>query len=121
LESQTPGRAATRFKPGHAPVKNDMRVVFQTKRIFAVASSDLAEELIALALCATDERVKAVCLVACLGMAGIKPHDFDPENERKAVGRQSAKLEIDRLSTEERAELRRLLLLATPVESEASL
>jgi hypothetical protein len=66
--------------------------------------------LIELAKNAEDERVRSVCLVAVLDRAGIRGEDYNPDRDHDI----RPKLDLSRLSSEERGELRRLLELARP-------
>jgi hypothetical protein len=61
--------------------------------------------LIKLALTAEDERVKSVALIACLGNAGVKPTDFDPNADKG----DAPTINVDNLTADERAILRALL------------
>jgi hypothetical protein len=49
------------------------------------ASPEAMRELVALAKTAEDERVRAVCLVAVLDRAGVKPIDSDATQDEQAV------------------------------------
>lgn len=83
------------------------RAYFECRRMLRDNSLELTRELIALALTAGDERVKSVCLIACLDRSGIKPMDYDPNAEKEASA-----LDLARLSPHQRQTLRELLQAA---------
>ncbi len=98
---RTIGRA---FKPGVSGNPTGMsKVYIRTREMVRQASEELMSELITLALTAQDERVKSVCLIACLDRAGLRPIDHDPTDKPKAP------LDVSKLSPEERDQLRGFL------------
>jgi hypothetical protein len=82
----------------------------QCRKIARAASPEMMRGLIELAKNAEDERVRSVCLVAVLDRAGIRGEDYNPDRDPDL----RPKLDVSRLSPEERGELRRLLELAMP-------
>ena len=56
----------------------------ESRRIARAASPDVMRELVRLALSAEDERVRSLCAVAVLDRAGVRPIDFDPNEEKQA-------------------------------------
>jgi hypothetical protein len=58
------------------------RFYHEARKIAREASPEAMRELVALAKTAEDERVRAVCLVAVLDRAGVKPIDYDPAQDQ---------------------------------------
>jgi hypothetical protein len=58
------------------------RFYHEARKIAREASPEAMRELVALAKTAEDERVRAVCLVAVLDRAGVKPIDYDPTQDQ---------------------------------------
>jgi hypothetical protein len=86
-----PGRP---FQPGQSGNPGGLpRFYYEARKLARQAAPDVMQELIRLALSAQDERVRSVCAVAVLDRAGIRPVDFDP-NEQFA--------HIDSMTLEER-------------------
>jgi hypothetical protein len=113
--ARTFGRANTRWTPGVSGNPSGInRTVHQARKLFRIRAPELAEQLIHLALTAEDERVKSVCLIACLGNAGIKPQEYDP-NADKPDG---PTLNVDALTAEQRAQLRYLLQQAATLPAD---
>jgi hypothetical protein len=113
--ARTFGRANTRWTPGVSGNPGGVnRTVHQARKLFRVRAPELAEQLINLALNAEDERVKSVCLIACLGNAGIKPQEYDP-NADKPDG---PTINVGALSAEQRDQLRYLLQQAATLPDE---
>ena len=57
------------------------RFYYECRRIARDASPEMMRGLIELARTAQDERVKSVALVAVLDRAGIRPIDYDPNEQ----------------------------------------
>ena len=57
------------------------RFYHEARKIAREASPEVMRELVTLARTAEDERVRAVCLVAVLDRAGVKPMDYDPSQD----------------------------------------
>jgi hypothetical protein len=57
------------------------RFYYECRRIARDASPEMIRGLIELARTAQDERVRSVCAVAVLDRAGIRPVDFDPNEQ----------------------------------------
>ena len=81
------------------------RIYHRSKKIFEAHSEELAARLIYLALNAEDERVSAMCTVTGLGIAGLRPRDYDPATDKG----DRAAIDVSRLSDEQREQLRGLL------------
>lgn len=60
------------------------KTYFECRQLARQASPDMMRELIRLAQNAEDERVRSVCAIAVLDRAGVKPIDFDPNEEKDA-------------------------------------
>lgn len=58
------------------------RFYHEARKIAREASPEAMRGLVALAKTAEDERVRAVCLVAVLDRAGVKPIDYDPTQDQ---------------------------------------
>jgi hypothetical protein len=107
-------KAAFRWKPGQSGNPSGLsRVYSRCRRMVRDASPELMAELINLALTAEDERVKSVCLIACLDRAGLRATDYDPakDDERPAF-------DASALTAEERAQMRELLAKMRPAKVE---
>jgi hypothetical protein len=75
-----------RFPPGQSGNPNGQsRFYHECRKIAREASPEMMRGLIELAKTAEDERVRSVCIVAVLDRAGVKPIDFDPDEEAKAM------------------------------------
>jgi hypothetical protein len=61
------------------------RFYHQAREVARKASPQAMQDVVDLSHNAEDERVRSVCLVAVLDRAGVKPIDFDP-NEEKSRG-----------------------------------
>jgi hypothetical protein len=81
------------------------RFYHEARKIAREASPDAMKELVALAKTAEDERVRAVCLVAVLDRAGVKPIDYDPTQDQQAP----PTWDLGQLTPEEREDLKVLL------------
>jgi hypothetical protein len=76
-----PGRP---FQPGQSGNPGGMSTFYyEFRRIARDASPEMMRGLIELARTAQDERVKSVALVAVLDRAGIRPIDYNPEDQFK--------------------------------------
>ena len=58
------------------------RFYHEARKIAREASPEVMRELVTLARTAEDERVRAVCLVAVLDRAGVRPMDYDPAQDQ---------------------------------------
>jgi len=85
------------------------KLYHQVRRRFQAASEEIAASLIELALTAEDERVKSVCLIACLDRAGIRPIDHDP-----SLTAERPVIDVSRLTDQQRQQLRDLLAAMSP-------
>jgi hypothetical protein len=103
-----------RFQPGvSGNPSGQSHFYHQCRKIARAASPEMMYGLIELANNAEDERVRSVCLVAVLDRAGVRGEDYNPDRDPEI----RPKLDVSRLSPEERGELRRLLELATLQQS----
>jgi hypothetical protein len=73
---------AFRWPKGKSGRTEMVRFYYEARRIARQASPATMKELVRLSLEAEDERVRSVCCVAVLDRAGVKPIDFDPNEER---------------------------------------
>ena len=80
------------------------RFYHEARKIAREASPEAMRELVALAKTAEDERVRAVCLVAVLDRAGVKPIDYDPTQDQMQPTWDPGSLDL-----EEREQLKALL------------
>jgi hypothetical protein len=76
---------AFRWPKGKTGRTDMARFYHQAREIARKASPQAMQDLVDLSHDAEDERVRSVWLVAVLDRAGVKPIDFDP-NEDKASG-----------------------------------
>ena len=81
------------------------RFYHEARRIAREASPEAMRELVVLAKTAEDERVRAVCLVAVLDRAGVKPIDYDPTRDQQTP----PTWDPGALTPEDRADLKALL------------
>jgi hypothetical protein len=87
------------------PPASPNRVYQECRKIARMCSPEMMWGLVNLACTAEDERVRSVSLIAVLDRAGIKPMDYDPDEET----RQLHKLPL----AERKARLRELIDQAT--------
>jgi hypothetical protein len=81
------------------------RFYHEARKIAREASPEAMRELVALAKTAEDERVRAVCLVAVLDRAGVKPIDYDSTQDQQTP----PTWDPGSLDPEEREQLKALL------------
>jgi hypothetical protein len=81
------------------------RFYHEARKIAREASPEAMRELVALAKTAEDERVRAVCLVAVLDRAGVKPIEYDPTQDQQTP----PTWDPGSLDPEEREQLKALL------------
>jgi hypothetical protein len=75
---------AFRFPKGQSGNPNGQsRFYHEARKIAREASPQAMRDLVELSRTAADERVRAVCLVAILDRAGVKPIDYDPREEKQ--------------------------------------
>jgi hypothetical protein len=82
VESRLKSAYPWRWQPGQSANPTGVASFFREAiRIAREASPEMMVGLVNLARNAEDERVKSVCLVAVLDRAGIRPQDYDPNQE----------------------------------------
>jgi hypothetical protein len=81
---------AFRYPKGQSGNPNGQaRFYHEARRIAREAGPEMMYGLIELACEAEDERVRSVCLTAVLDRGGLKPIDFDPDEEAAATSKLS--------------------------------
>lgn len=88
LASRTADKAfATRFKRGQSGnPSGQSRLYHECRKLVRHASPEMMKELIELARTAADERVRAVCVIACLDRGGVAPISLEQQSSQSRDG-----------------------------------